>query len=168
MFVNNIYQITPPPPLEPTNSPNFKQLSPKNHLSNNELAFSVAEEHLGISRPLNPKEMKKPDKLTLLSYLSLFYELFLDAEPVSAPCEEEAMAEEVAKTPTRGSNGVPATQAAVTVVSPASTPSAEEGGASLEASPEKEVASGKKKRKRSLFRRSSKKKLGVSPSSAER
>ena len=54
---------------------------PRTFISNNELAFSLSEEHFGISRLLKPKEMKKPDKLTLLSYLSLFYELFLDMEP---------------------------------------------------------------------------------------
>ena len=128
-------------------SPDFKKLSHSNHLSNNELAFSIAEEHLGISRLLKPKEMKKPDKLTLLSYLSLFYEMFLDSEPAPHASDEEPTLTEqtvLGSTPAgKGKEGV--------------------------ATPEKEGASAKKKRKKSLVRRLSKKKLlGASPSSADR
>jgi len=45
--------------------------------------FSVAEKHLGISSPLNPYEMKHPDQLALVTYLSYFYDIFHDKDPVS-------------------------------------------------------------------------------------
>lgn len=50
-------------------------------MENNELAFSVAEKHLGISSLIKPTEMEKPDRLALVTYLSLFYELFQDRQP---------------------------------------------------------------------------------------
>ena len=106
-----------------------------------------------ISRLLKPKEMKKPDKLTLLSYLSLFYELFLDMEPAPPPSDVGGESPnhqtdlQLMSTPVdKGKEGV------------------------AEGSLVKESGSGKKKRnKGSLFRRSSRKKiLGASPSSAGR
>ncbi len=59
----------------------FSKLSPKESIENNQLAFSVAEEHLGVHKLLKPEEMARPDKLALFTYLSLFYELFVNAEP---------------------------------------------------------------------------------------
>ncbi len=98
--------------------------------------------------------MKKPDKLTLLSYLSLFYELFRDAEPAPPTSDEdvEPMSTEVpalASTPADGGRG------------------REEGGSVGNA---EDVLSSTKKRKKSfLSRRKSKKKLlGASPSSGDR
>ena len=106
----------------------------------------MAEEHFGISRLLTPKEMKKPDRLTLLSYLSLFYEMFHDTDPATPEGASEPMLTEE-------------TMMGTTPVD------REKRGVST---PERESTS-TKKRKKSLFRRSSKKKLlGVSPSSAER
>ena len=134
-------------------SPDFKKLSPKNIIDNNELAFSVAEENLGISRLLKPKEMKKPDKLTLLSYLSQFYDFFLDAEPAPPPSDEEEP------------------EPMVTEVSAATSTPKQNGGMAAEGTPdERKDSTGKKmKRKKSFFRRSSKKKLhGASPSSVDR
>ena len=98
--------------------------------------------------------MKKPDKLTLLSYLSLFYELFLDMEPAPPPSDVTG------DSPNRPTD--------LQLVS-APVDKGKEGVA--EGSPVKESGSGKKKKrnKGSLFRRSSRKKiLGASPSSAER
>ena len=62
-------------------SPSLKSLSPEKSVENNELAFSVAEKHLGISSLIKPTEMEKPDRLALVTYLSLFYELFQDSQP---------------------------------------------------------------------------------------
>ena len=44
----------------------------------------MAEKHLGISSLLNPQEMKHPDKLALITYLSYFYDLFHDKDPASS------------------------------------------------------------------------------------
>lgn len=94
--------------------------------------------------------MKKPDKLTLLSYLSLFYELFLDSEPALAPSDEEV---EPMLTEDPVLSSTPVTK----------------GGHEVSEGASEDRGSQKKKRKRSLFRRSSKKKLlGASPSSVDR
>ena len=125
----------------------------KNFISNNELAFSLAEEHFGISRLLKPKEMKKPDKLTLLSYLSL-----LRAIPGHGTCP----------TPSDVGGDSPNCPTDLQRVS-APVDKGKEGVA--EESLVKESGSGKKKKRNKgcLFRRSSRKKiLGASPSSAER
>lgn len=134
-------------------SPNFKNLSAKDYVENNELAFSVAEKHLGITRALRPEEMKKPDKLTLLSYLSLFYELFRDLEPAPPPSDEEPEA-------------VVAEENSLLM---SMTPKDEKSPIAAKSRSEDKKEQLKKKRKSSFFRRSSKKKMmGASPSSAER
>ena len=122
-------------------------------MENNQLAFSVAEEHLGINPLLKPEEMNKPDKLALLSYLSLFYELFLDTEPAPPSSSEE------------GEVGT------MEGVEPVSTPVSGGKDPKVEASRSfsEERKDSKKKRRRSIFRMGSRKKLlGASPSSAER
>ena len=67
--------------------PDIKKLSPENSVENNQLAFSVAEKHLGISSLIKPAEMDQPDRLALVTYLSLFYELFQDSKPATPPNE---------------------------------------------------------------------------------
>jgi len=144
--------FSPPPP-----SPNFKQLSPLNAISNNQLAFSVAEEHLGLNPLLKPEEMAKPDRLALLSYLSLFYELFLDAEPAPPTSSDEG---EVSSMEGVGEVSTPVSGVVTTLRS--------EPSRSLTVD-DRSARESKKKKRRSLFRMSSKKKLlGASPSSAER
>ena len=138
-------------------SPNFKQLSPLNSISNNQLAFSVAEEHLGINPLLKAEEMARPDRLALLSYLSLFYELFLDAEPAPPTSSDEG---EMITMEGVGEVSTPVSGGGVT---PRSEPSR-----SL-SSEDRNARESKKKKRRSFFRMNSKKKLlGASPSSAER
>ncbi|CAI8014577.1 [F-actin]-monooxygenase MICAL2 [Geodia barretti] len=67
--------------FHPEFSPEFPQLTPADPILNNRRAFSVAEESFGISPLLRPEEMETPDKITLLTYLSLFHEFFSDTEP---------------------------------------------------------------------------------------
>ena len=77
--------------------PDFAKLSPSKAMENNQLAFSIAEEHLGINSLIKPSEMDKPDKLGLFTYLSLFYELFVGREPAAVLPEKPSKAEKEKK-----------------------------------------------------------------------
>ncbi|XP_033114344.1 F-actin-monooxygenase MICAL2-like, partial [Anneissia japonica] len=65
---------------------NFESLSEKNIAKNNQLAFDVAEQELGISPIMTGEEMatsKEPDRLSMVAYLSQFYDTFKDEVPVT-------------------------------------------------------------------------------------
>ena len=57
----------------------FDSLDPDDTLQNNQLAFEVAEQHLGIPALLDPQDMVECellDRLSILTYLSQFFQVF--------------------------------------------------------------------------------------------
>ncbi|XP_054982724.1 F-actin-monooxygenase MICAL3 isoform X4 [Sorex araneus] len=64
----------------------FDSLDEQNVEMNNQLAFDIAEKELGISPIMTGKEMAsvgEPDKLSMVMYLTQFYEMFRDSLPSS-------------------------------------------------------------------------------------
>lgn len=62
----------------------FESLDERDYEKNNQLAFDVAEREFGISPCMTGKEMSsvvEPDKLSMVMYLSQFYEMFKDTVP---------------------------------------------------------------------------------------
>lgn len=62
----------------------FESLDEKDVERNNQMAFDVAEKEFGISPIMTGKEMSvvvEPDKLSMVMYLSQFYEMFKDTVP---------------------------------------------------------------------------------------
>ncbi|XP_035782466.1 MICAL-like protein 1 isoform X2 [Anopheles albimanus] len=65
----------------------FASLSKDNVYYNNELAFTIAEQHLGIPSLLDPADMVKyevPDRFSILTYLSQYYRVFSNQEPATS------------------------------------------------------------------------------------
>ncbi|XP_067445264.1 protein-methionine sulfoxide oxidase mical3a isoform X23 [Thunnus thynnus] len=62
----------------------FDSLDERDQEKNNQLSFDVAEREFGISPCMTGKEMSsvvEPDKLSMVMYLSQFYEMFKDTVP---------------------------------------------------------------------------------------
>ncbi|XP_073078539.1 F-actin-monooxygenase MICAL3 isoform X16 [Manis javanica] len=71
----------------------FNSLDEQNVEKNNQLAFDVAEKELGISPIMTGKEMAsvgEPDKLSMVMYLTQFYEMFRDSLPSSDALDLDA------------------------------------------------------------------------------
>ncbi|XP_040580559.1 MICAL-like protein 2 [Lepeophtheirus salmonis] len=68
--------------------PEFHVLKPDNIYDNNDLAYRIAEETLGIPSLLDPQDMvdtETPDKFSVVTYVSQFYHLFKDEDGSRSP-----------------------------------------------------------------------------------
>eukprot|EP00118_Oscarella_pearsei_P029140 m.3756 g.3756 ORF g.3756 m.3756 type:complete len:1059 (+) comp9775_c0_seq1:48-3224(+) len=59
---------------------------------NNKLAFSVAARHFQIPSMLNPDEMRRPDRLSLIAYVSRLFDFLQGKDPVPREKEKEKKA----------------------------------------------------------------------------
>ncbi|KAM9571977.1 protein-methionine sulfoxide oxidase mical3a-like isoform 9-T9 [Salvelinus alpinus] len=77
----------------------FDSLDERDQQKNNQLGFDVAEREFGISPCMTGKEMSQvsePDKLSMVMYLSQFYEMFKDTVPPGAGDNQNMSPEEKA------------------------------------------------------------------------
>uniref|UniRef100_W5M950 F-actin monooxygenase n=1 Tax=Lepisosteus oculatus TaxID=7918 RepID=W5M950_LEPOC len=86
----------------------FDSLNEEDSARNNQLAFDIAEQEFGIPPVTTGKEMaadRGPDKLSMVMYLSKFYELF-QGSPVQPPGIRRKIKEDNEQCPSKPANSV--------------------------------------------------------------
>jgi len=74
--------------FRPALIPEFDSLKAEDIFQNNDLAFRLAEEQLGIPSLLDPQDMvdsEIPDKFSIVTYVSQFYHLLKDEDNSKSP-----------------------------------------------------------------------------------
>ena len=75
-----VYHPQPNTPLSSSLGSDFDSLSPEDVYKNNALAFETAETSLSVPALLDPQDMvdyEVPDRLSILTYVSQFYQAFV-------------------------------------------------------------------------------------------
>lgn len=83
-LILSFVSLSPSLSFSPSALSDFDSLDEKDQAKNNQLGFDVAEREFGISPCMTGKEMSsvvEPDKLSMVMYLSQFYEMFKDTVP---------------------------------------------------------------------------------------